>query len=301
MLILLISLLLLIASLLCSIEYDTLEALQIAAASGDAEAQYKLGEAYDMGWKGLEKDLSQAVELYLLAAEQGLAKAQLIVGRYYAWGEGLPQDYQKALHWLRLAAAQEDEIAPLCIFRIENYLTTKEKAEAGDGDAQYQLAVCYHKGRGTAQDLKQALHWYQQAILQGNFYAQEGKLELSREIKTFELLLDEANQGDSDSQYRMWEIYHYGKGTNPDHEVADNWLQVAATNGHAKAQYFLGNEYYDGHSIPQDYQKAVYWLSKAAEQGQKQAMHILGNCYRWGQGVPVDEAEANRWYGKAKE
>ena len=40
--------------------------------------------------------------------------------------------------------------------RVEWYL---KKAEAGDADAQYNLAICYDEGKGTAKDERQAAHW----------------------------------------------------------------------------------------------------------------------------------------------
>ena len=42
----------------------------------------------------------------------------------------------------------------------------ENKAKAGDADAQYNLAICYDEGKGTAKDEKQAAHWYAKAAEQ---------------------------------------------------------------------------------------------------------------------------------------
>ena len=36
----------------------------------------------------------------------------------------------------------------------------KKDAEQGDADAQFNLGVMYHNGRGVMQDYKEAVEWY---------------------------------------------------------------------------------------------------------------------------------------------
>ncbi len=56
----------------------------------------------------MPQNFAQAVKWYRLAAEQGHAEAQAILGIMYAEGEGVPQDYVLAYKWLNLAAAEGD-------------------------------------------------------------------------------------------------------------------------------------------------------------------------------------------------
>jgi len=60
---------------------------------------YALGE-------GVPKDDAEAARLYRLAAEQGEAGAQFILGRMYSNGDGVPEDDVEAVRWWRLAAEQ---------------------------------------------------------------------------------------------------------------------------------------------------------------------------------------------------
>ena len=51
------------------------------------------------------QDHAEAVKWYRLAAEQGLAEAQLNLGRKYGLGEGVPLNIVRAHMWANIAAA----------------------------------------------------------------------------------------------------------------------------------------------------------------------------------------------------
>jgi hypothetical protein len=53
-------------------------------------------------------------------------------------------------------AAQDDAEPADDAQRVQWYL---KKAEAGDADAQYNLAICYDEGKGTTKDEQKAAHW----------------------------------------------------------------------------------------------------------------------------------------------
>ena len=70
--------------------------------------------------RGVPKDIEETVRLYRLAAEQGSALAQIILGHMYEQGLGVPTDNKEAVRWYRLAAEQgntsaEDKLAELGI------------------------------------------------------------------------------------------------------------------------------------------------------------------------------------------
>ncbi|WP_426407614.1 tetratricopeptide repeat protein [Bradyrhizobium ganzhouense] len=76
-----------------------------------------------------------AARLLLPLAERGNARAQALIGFMYATGQGLPQAYEAAGYWYRLAAEQ------------------------GDTTAQYLLGLAYDKGQGVPQDDVAAYKW----------------------------------------------------------------------------------------------------------------------------------------------
>jgi TPR repeat protein len=115
----------------------------LAAAQGDARAQFNLGYMFKKG-EGVAQDYAEAVRLYSLAALQGHARAQVNLGNMFKKGEGVAQDYAEAVRLYSLAAAQ------------------------GDAGAQFNLGLMFYYGRGVAQDRAEAVRWYRLAAAQGN-------------------------------------------------------------------------------------------------------------------------------------
>ena len=80
--------------------------------------------------RGVPQDDAEAVRLYRLAAEQGEASAQLILGLMYATGRGVPQDYVTAHMWLNLATATGHENARKARETVAASMTREQIAEA---------------------------------------------------------------------------------------------------------------------------------------------------------------------------
>ncbi len=196
---------------------------------------------------GVPQDFLKAVSLFRKAADQGLADAQNSLGDCYATGKGVTQDYIAAVLWYRKAADQ------------------------GLADAQYRLGYCYAEGKGIAQNYTAAASWYRKA----------------------------ADQGLADAQYNLGGCYAEGEGVARDHAVALSWFRMAAEQGLDKAQLAVGICCSDGRGTTQDYEEAVFWYSKAAEQGLARAQVLLGFCYRLGQGVTQDYVQAHMWFNLA--
>ena len=117
---------------------DAAKWCQMAAKQGVAEAQFILGFMYANG-QGVPKDYAKAVKWYRKAAEQGDARAQFNLGVMYTFGQGVPKDYAEALKWYRKAAEQ------------------------GHADAQYNLGVMYAFGQGVMKSGAAAADWYYKA------------------------------------------------------------------------------------------------------------------------------------------
>ena len=123
----------------------------------------------------------------------------------------------------------------------------RQKAEAGDAEAQYELGVAYCRGNGIGKDLDEAVKWYEKSGEQGNDKAQ-------------------CNLG----------IHRYkGEGGKRDLAQAVKWLLQAAKRGNAKAQLWLGRCYYKEEGLPQSDQEAIKWWTKSADQGNFEAAMYL--------------------------
>lgn len=119
------------------------------------EAQFYLGVMYAKG-RGVPQDFQKSVHWYRLAADQGFSKAMSNLGRMYSKGYGVPKDYAQAIHWYEEAAQQQ---LP---------------------EAQYNLGVMYKEGQGVARDLVQAHMWFNLATSQGHREAHRARILVSR-------------------------------------------------------------------------------------------------------------------------
>ena len=81
-----------------------------AAILGDIYACYNVAECYYLG-DGVEQDYEKALHWYLIAAEKGDAQAQFSTGWFYMTGTGVKQDKRMGLKWIHRATAQGFEYA----------------------------------------------------------------------------------------------------------------------------------------------------------------------------------------------
>lgn len=125
----------------------TFNSLLREAEQGNADAQFKLGYRYFCG-NGVERDDTEAVKWFQLAAEQGEAQAQLFLAYCYDNGQGIRQDEAEAIKWLKSAA------------------------ERGYAGAQIALGLKYYSGRGVDENMTEAVKWFHLAAEQGDSYAQ---------------------------------------------------------------------------------------------------------------------------------
>ncbi len=113
------------------------------AEHGDAEAQLRLGYCYEKG-NGVEQNYEKAIEWYTKSAEQGNVSAMYYLGYCYQEGRGVEQNYKKSVE-----------------------LYTKS-AEQGNSSAQNNLGYCYKEGYGVEQNYLKAVEWYTKSAEQGN-------------------------------------------------------------------------------------------------------------------------------------
>ena len=190
------------------------------------------------GSYGLKKDSDKAFRLAIEAAEYGYAEAQYNLGRCYYNGEGVIQDYAKAVEWYRKAAEQG---------YVEAVEWFHQAAEQGIDMAEYDLGNIYYNDKGLLQNKKKAVEWYRKA----------------------------ADQGYAEAQCKLGFCYYHGEGVYQNKRKAVEWYQKAAKRGNAEAQYKLGFCYYHGEGVLRNRKKAIEWFNKAAKQGNLDAQKIL--------------------------
>jgi hypothetical protein len=74
-----------------------------------------------------------------------------------------------------------------------------------------------------------------------------------------------AQQGNTDAQARLGDLYARGRGVPQSYAQAAQWYRLAAVRGNARAQNNLGLMYYYGSPcMPADHLRAYMWFDLAA-------------------------------------
>ena len=155
-----------------------------------SDAAFQLGEIYYWGDDKVERDRLKAVYWYTMAAKDDdlYGEAHLKLGNCYYYGEGISQNYEKAVDNYTNAAlfhnnAEAQWRLGLCYMEGAGVSMNKEEAfkcflsasknEDPSVMAQFELAQCYYYGIGTEQDMERAKFWYQKAADEQHLYAME--------------------------------------------------------------------------------------------------------------------------------
>lgn len=153
----------------------------------------------------------------------------------------------------------------------EAFICFKAAAEQGYRKAQFNVGVCYEKGRGVHKDREKALHHYWQAAVGGHRQAQ---------YRHAKLLLS------SRGQPSVKEL-----------NAAIGFLEQAAKAGLTEAMVCLASVY--SQEPVRDESKSIHYLKMAAHSGDDRALLFLGQCYEGGLGVQRNVRTATEYYKRA--
>jgi TPR repeat protein len=143
-------------------------------------------------------------------------------------------------------------------------------AEAGDPQAQFDLAIMYGRGVGVQINHNLAWDWIEPA----------------------------ANNAHAEAQYWLAYGYFYGNNTALDRAKAFSWYKKSAESGYANAQFMVAYLLDTGKftEIPREPVEAVKWYSTAGNSGHAEAAFRLGCKSYFGVDVAKNEAIAQRWF-----
>ena len=227
-------------------EATTFAELQLRAESGDPEAEFNLGIAYDLGHL-VTQDFATAAAWYRKAAEQGYPPAEFNLGAMYDNGRGVPLDHRLAASWYRRAALH------------------------GHGRAQFDLGQMYEHGDGVARNTQQARHWYRLAARHGIPAALDKLAALTPPAPPPMMTPEPVPSAPSPDtvalareEYQRGLDYWQGRGVDPDSAAAFEWFSRAAAHGSAPAAYSLGYLCEHGDGTAQDLIEAYAWYRLAA-------------------------------------
>jgi len=131
----------------------------------------------------------------------------------------------------------------------------------------------------------------------GNFAFQEQRYE-----DAFNWYQHAANQGLSEGQFYLSQLYQRGQGVEKDETMAVQWMEKSAKQGFAKAEYEYAMMLEFGRGVSKaNAGKVARWYQKAAEKNHPDAMLKLSKLYHNGLGFRKDESKALTWAMKAED
>lgn len=245
--------------------------LERACDSGSAEAAACLGRMYDEGTLG-RVNAEKAFQYYLLAAERDWSDAMLMTGLFYAQGDSVPKDLEKAEAWIRKGAeaGTEDGKATLRTFLS---VTASEYAsgDAGRTDDEKAFAMA---------EEAEALGNEEAFLLLGETYRARDRRPGHGE-RAFRCFQRADRHGLPRARASLGLCWEAGIGTEADIQKAVACYRSAAEAGEPFAMARLGYAYEKGEGIEKDEKLAMSWLIKAALRGDKGAIHTLKEDYQY--------------------
>lgn len=273
-----------------------LQWLQKSAEAKFAPAYTELGNIYNFGSYGIEKDQKKSFEYYEKGAELGENKSKAALADFYIEGKLVEKDLDKARSLYQEAFSNLQEKAV-----IEN-----------DVSAQFWLGTIYSDGLPILNiniDYNQAAEWFQKAAKNNFDYAKNnlgimylhGLGVAQNYKKAFELFMEATERQDVAAMSNVANCYYNGKGVEKDYSKAAEYHSKAAHLGYANSQEVLGEMYLKGEGVETNYAKGVYWLKAACKGEERTAFAPLGNCYKKGLGVDKDEMKAFELFKRGTE
>lgn len=108
----------------------------LAADHGSGKAQYVVATMYRFSQYGAERDMSEAIRYYQLAAESGITSAQFALGKLLMEGKQVERDDVVALQWLTLAQANGSKRAKDYVPELVRRMTPVQLAQAREAILQ---------------------------------------------------------------------------------------------------------------------------------------------------------------------
>ncbi|WP_297492231.1 tetratricopeptide repeat protein [Acidocella sp.] len=219
---------------------------EVAAAKGNAQAQFALGLL-----RLRQSRAEEGVALVGRAALAGLPHAHDALGALYENAVGTPQDFVRAAEHYRIAA------------------------QAGIARAMARYGLALLLGRGAAKDTLNAETWLRKAALAGNaeaalrlgkLYAEPGELPPNDAEATL-WFTRAAEAGSAEAAAALGVFALDGRGTVRDPARAVAWFRRAADAGDVTAAHNLANCLARGIGTVADAGEAAFWAARARQGG----------------------------------
>ncbi len=88
----------------------------------EAAIRGSIDAVYGVGKQCLKTDIQKAISMFELAAEQGNSYAEYQLGKIYCFGQGVPQNLEVGMEWLKASASHGNEYASALLEKVQNHI-----------------------------------------------------------------------------------------------------------------------------------------------------------------------------------
>ena len=287
-----------------------LAALEKAVALGDHEAEACLGNVYENGMFGVERDDRKALQYYQMAADFGNPRGEERLANAYGLGHcGVERNISKAESFARRSAEKgcpEGEYTLACILISTSEPSTPRRSEGVEwlrksSGQDYALAHavlgrCLLLGEDVERNVDQGLMLLDRAASQGEAYGMlilgrcfYGEFGVARDyVRAWDYFSRAAERGNADAFFYLAEMQETGLGCSADAAKAMELLKRGAELGSALAYLRLGGIEY----AERCYSGAFKWYSMADKAGLPEGKYAVAFMYWRGDGVAQNERKA---------
>ena len=213
------------------------------AIHGDKNSQFKLGQLFFLGTKGVKENHKNGLYWLTQSANQGHSESMFEIGRKYESGIGVEKNYNTALSYYKNAFNNGYEKAKVSINRLDKKISEQKQTEAKEKEEQLKRYRIIEKN---------------QKNISHNWTLQE--------------TIRYCNEGNPEAQYKIGIYYCLGiKGFKEDYQKGIQFLNASAQKGYPDAYYELGRKYESGTGVPKDNAKALFYYQKALSLGYENA------------------------------
>lgn len=260
---------------------------------GNAKKQYELSLAYFNG-EGVAQNVELAISWLKKSASSGYCQAESDLGFFYCYGLSID-----GVEYIKQNSNQ-----------AEFWLT--EAAVQGDVEAQAHLGALYINWdlKGIHKNVAKAAYWLLLSAKNGSefgsgysslLYIFGWGVELDYlKAETYAM----RGLGKSEGLAELSLGIIYSRGEKRDNSKAKCYLEEGGKQGNILSLFMLGDLCYNGDDMGnRDYEKAFDCFKSVAESTYiyPPAMRMLAICYRTGRGCRQDLVLAKKWIEKAIE
>lgn len=187
------------------------KSLIVKAEAGDVDAQFRVGNAYDVG-KGAPRNVDESIRWYRVAADAGNAEAQNSLGSVLQANK----KYTEALVWYEKASAQGHSLASNNLAylydlglgvpqdRQKGFELYSKAANLGWAEAMWNIANMYGAGQFGAPDLLLACVWTGRAKRYAGPSEKQLQTHLARAAPQLERMLSTEQLSSCKEQVESW-------------------------------------------------------------------------------------------------